>query len=257
MVADDLPDRSDTDRGGNKGLMNKSGAFYVEITIGRKGQDGSVPALFFPGNPKNERLVIWVHPEGRASLWKDDKLVPAAKAINDRGAHILVIDAFRTGQSAKEPRPKMNTDFHFGYNRAIVAERVRDILTVIGHFYRDDDIPSFLVGFEEAGPWVLLARGLCGDKIARTAVDLNGFRFDRVKDFDDEMMLPGALRYGGLPGLAATIAPHELFIHNAKSTSTGGNSVLQAAYRASGEPEHLKRQDDKADPVEVVRWLLR
>ena len=34
------------------------------------------------------------------------------------------------------------------------------------------------------------------------------------------MMLPGALKYGGLLALAGTIAPHELYLHNAKGAGT-------------------------------------
>src|SRR5205085_2723157 len=78
-----------------------------------------------------------------------------------------------------------------------------------------------LVGFESAGPWVLLARPLCGDAVARTAADVNGFRFDKVRRVDDEMMLPGELKYGGLPALAALTAPGELLMHNQRGTGSG------------------------------------
>ena len=88
-----------------------------------------------------------------------------------------------------------------------------------------------LVGFEKAGPWVLLARGLCGDAVARTAADLNGFRFEKVRTTTDEMMLPGALKYGGLPALAALAAPAELYVHNHRGTGSG--QWLKAVYQAA------------------------
>jgi hypothetical protein len=98
-------------------------------------------------------------------------------------------------------------------------------------------------------------RGLSGTAVERTAADLNGFRFENVKDFDDEMMLPGALKYGGLLTLASTIAPHELYLHNAKGA--GSAAFLQAAYQAAGQPKQLQRLDEKADASAVAAWLLR
>ena len=35
------------------------------------------------------------------------------------------------------------------------------------------------------------------------------------------MMLPGALKYGGLPALAALAAPGELYVHNHHGTGCG------------------------------------
>jgi hypothetical protein len=134
-------------------------------------------------------------------------------------------------------KPAVNKDYAgytFGYNRPLLAQRVHDILTAIALVKSYDKTKSIhLVGFGKAGPWVVLARGLCGDAVERTAADLNGFRFEQVKDFDHEMMLPGALKYGGLLTLAGTIAPHELYLHNAKGT--GSAAHLQAAYQAAGQ----------------------
>ena len=146
-------------------------------------------------------------PTGIASLWQDGKLVPAARAIIDKGGRHFRRRSFRTGDAAKEARPTTNmkvgnlayAGYFYGYNRALVAERVHDILTAVA-FAKSDATKTKtiqLVGFEKAGPWVILARGLCGDAVARTAADLNGFRFEQVKDFDDEMMLPGASSTAG------------------------------------------------------------
>ena len=64
-----------------------------------------------------------------------------------------------------------------------------------------------LAGQGKAGPWVVLARGLCGDTVARTAADMSQFRFEKIASIEDDMMLPGALKYGGLMALAGLAAP--------------------------------------------------
>ncbi|MSQ93726.1 MAG: hypothetical protein EXR98_04130 [Gemmataceae bacterium] len=265
MMTDQLPAGSDVEVvKGEK--TEKDGLVAMEMILSRKGQGERVKTQIVHGKNFDGRGIIWVHPNGIRSLWNRGKLVPAAQTLVDKGTGILVVEPFRSGFDAKGEWPTTNmkvgslayAGYYYGYNRALVAERVHDILTAIAFAKSNDKVKSLhLVGFEKAGPWVLLARGLCGDAIERTAADLNGFRFEQVKDFDDEMMLPGALKYGGMPGLAAVIAPHELFLHNAKMTGTGPGGLLQAAYRASGQPKRLERQEDKADAVDVANWLLR
>jgi hypothetical protein len=229
------------------------------MVISRKGQGEAVQVESVRGPKFDGRVVIWVHPDGLASLRDGDRLVPAAQNILSANAGILAVEVLRTGATAKEPRPSVNKNFAgytFGYNRPLVAERVHDILTAVAYARRDGKTKSVeLVGFGKAGPWVALARGLCGDKVGRTAADLNGFRFEQVKDANDEMMLPGALKYGGLLTLAAAAAPGELYLHNAKGS--GPAATLQAVYQAQGQADRLRREDAPADPVAVVGWLLR
>ena len=102
---------------------------------------------------------------------------------------------------------------------------------------------------------MLLARGLCGDAVARTAADVNGFRFEKVQTTDDEMMLPGALKYGGLSALAALAAPAPLYLHH--ETSESIRPWLQATYKAAGAPDKVTRSVAQATPEKVIEWLLR
>ena len=99
------------------------------------------------------------------------------------------------------------------------------------------------------------ARALCGDAVSRTAIDMNQFRFDKVTDVGDENLLPGAVKYGGLPAFLALCAPGEVFAHNHAGTSSG--HLSKAAYDAAGAKDGLKRQPEKARPEDVVAWLTR
>jgi dienelactone hydrolase len=263
MMTDQLPAQGDVELVATVGGAAKGGVETNTVILSRKGQGERITAMLVQRRDFKGDVVVWVHPDGIASLWADGKLVPAAQAILGKGASILALDAFRTGESAKD-RPTTNmkvaslayAGYFYGYNRALVAERVHDILTAVAYAKSNDKVKSVnIVGFEKAGPWVVLARGLCGDSVERTAADLNGFRFEQVKDFDDEMMLPGALKYGGLITLASVIAPHELYLHNTKGT--GSAAFLQAAYEAAGQSKRLQRVEEKSDAVAVVNALLR
>ena len=93
-------------------------------------------------------------------------------------------------------------------------------------------------------------RGRCG----RTAADLNGFRFENVKANDDSMMLPGALKYGGLPAFAALCAPGDLLMHNHRNTGTG--QLVPDAYRGAGAEGKLRREPSRLSGEKVVEWVL-
>jgi hypothetical protein len=111
------------------------------------------------------------------------------------------------------------------------------------------------MGLEDAGPWALLARPLCRDAVERTAADFHRFRFDKVHSTSDEMMLPGALKYGGLPALAALSAPHPLYVHDYQGTGSG--QWLKSVYQAAGAAGRLERLSEKAAAEKVVDWLVR
>lgn len=167
---------------------------------------------------------------------------------------LAALAAFRTTDTP--PVNQGYAGYTFGYNRPLLANRVHDILTAVAYAKGYKGAKTVhLVGWDKAGPWTALARGLCGDAVARTAVDFNRFRFDNVKSTADEMMLPGAVKYGGLPALAAVVAPAEYYVHNHEGTASG--RWLQPAYKAAGKPDQLQKSPDKVAPEKVVEWLLR
>jgi hypothetical protein len=90
--------------------------------------------------------------------------------------------------------------------------------------------------------------------VERTAADCHQFRFDKISSVNDEMMLPGALKYGGLPAFAALCAPHPLFVHNHQGTGSG--RWLKPAYELTNK-DALQRVSEKAPAQDVVDWIVR
>jgi hypothetical protein len=259
MVHDTLPVTADVEDRKGASSEEKDGLLIRRMVLSRKGKGEAVNAVGICTRDFEGTVVVWVHPDGLASLWRDGKLVPAARRILDRKAGILAMDAFQTGAGASEKQRPVNekfAGFTFGYNRSLLAERVHDILTAVAFAKGFDKTKKVhLAGFGKAGPWVLLARGLCGDAVERTAADMNRFRFDQVEKTTDEMMLPGALRYGGLGALASVSAPHELFTSRHGGTSSG--RWLRGAYAAAGAADALRREQNEVPAEQVVDWLLR
>jgi dienelactone hydrolase len=257
MIHDSMPSTNDVDVTEFGPKEEQNGRIARKLLLTRKGDHEAIPAYGVRGPEHDGTVVIWIHPRGKGSLFAEGKLVPEAQAILDRKAAILAVDVFGTGEL--DAKPKVNekyAGFTFGYNRPFVAEQVHDILTAIAAAKGHPQAKTIhIVGWESAGPWVVMAKALAGDAVTRTAADMNGFRFDAIKSPADPMMLPGALKYGGMAAFGALCAPGELLLHNHRHTSTG--KLIPDAYRAAGADAKLKREPLKLSGDKVVEWLLR
>lgn len=121
-------------------------------------------------------------------------------------------------QTAIVKNPRQFAGYTHGYNHALFAQRVHDVLSLV-NFLRNAKVGSHanpklvsVAGWGQTGPIVLAARALTGDAIDRAAVDTKGFRFGKLLDFRDPMFLPGGAKYLDVPGLIQLNAPHPLWL---------------------------------------------
>jgi dienelactone hydrolase len=258
-VHDELPRPDDVEAKEIGDRREEDGVISRRYLLSRKGQGEQVPAVGMCRANFNGTVVVWVDPAGKSSLYKDGKLVPAAAKILDAKAGILAVDVFDTGELSLEKPPAVDPKcaaLTFAYNRPLLAQRVHDILTAVAFVRGNEKTKQVdLVGWEAAGPWVMLARALCGDTVARTAADVNDFTFEKVKTTDDLMMLPGAVKYGGLYALMGLATPGELYLHHMDRATM--ESWLPSAYAAVNAADNLVQKADKAEPDAVADWLLK
>lgn len=229
------------------------------MTFGRQGEKDAVPACAVYTKRFN-KAVIWLHPQGKASLFARGKWAPAVKSFVDADFVVFAPDLLGTGENAFVkgwPVDKSFAGYTYGYNRTLLANRVHDALTVFA-FCKELSTKAktvHLVGWDEFGPVAILAKALAGDMVARTAADLNQFDFAKIDKTDDPMMLPGAVKYGGMGAFLALCAPDPVLVHNHKDSGTG--QLSRAAYEAAGAAHMLTRSPDKLDAAKVVEWLVK
>jgi hypothetical protein len=236
----------------------KVGVHITPLKLSRPASGMATPAVYLQKDKNPKATVIWIDPRGKSSLLMGDSISPSARKILDSGAAILAIDAMGTGEWQHQSKLAVDqkfAGFTYGYNWPLLNQRIEDILTAVRSAQLTANRPIYLVGFGEAGPWVLLANSVCGDAVKRCAADANHFNFSSITKTDDPMMLPGALKYGGLDCLASLNAPTPLLIHNAEGSGLG--KWLNAAYSAGGHPENLTLKTEKMEPMQMVEWLLK
>ncbi|MFO0852509.1 MAG: acetylxylan esterase [Gemmataceae bacterium] len=214
---------------------------------------GVIPEGFIDAG---KTAVVWLHPQGRASLKQGDDWTPAVKTLLAAKTAVLAIDLFKPPALpiGKVTHGQVFGGYFYGYNRAVLAERVRDAVTAVVNLRDNAGCKTIhVVGWEECGPVAILAKAICGDAVTKLAADAHQFRFESVTKLDDPMMLPGAVKYGGLPAFLALCAPSPALVHNHKGTASG--KLSKAAYDATGAADKLTRSADKWPAEKVAGWL--
>ncbi len=258
MVNSELPKEAVVRQGPVGMLLGTS--VIDQALIGHKDEKDAVPCSILLGpKAKGETLVVWLHPDGKSSLNEKGKIAAAAGGLADARFSVVAPDLLGTGANAFAKPPAVDKNFAgytYGYNRSLLANRVADALLAIAHAKSQKGAKTVhLVGWGEMGVVAVLAKALAGDAVTKTAADLNQFRFEDIKDTADPMMLPGALKYGGLAAFLALCAPGEMLSHNHKGTGTG--QLSKAAYDAAGAADKHTRAAEKLDDAKVVEWLVK
>jgi dienelactone hydrolase len=257
MVTDAMPKEIAVREGPQKSKID--GYVMHRAVLGRKDEKDALPSAGIYDAAKNTgALVIWAHPRGKSSLFEKGQVVPAVKALTEAGFGVVSADYLGVGENSfQNPHPvdKGYAGLTFGYNRPLLANRVHDLLTLVGFGQMIKAKSISIIGWGEMGPAAVLAKALAGNAVARVAADLNQFRFENIKDTNDPMLLPGAVKYGGMGAFLALCAPGEVLIHNHQGTGIG--KLAEAAYQAAGAKDQLTRSADKLGDMKVVEWLTK
>jgi hypothetical protein len=237
------------------------------LRLDAHGEELPVVSLYPTSTGWNGKVVIWVDGSGKQALFGEkEELRAEVRRLVDAGNSVVSADLFLQGEFlsgvdvVNEQRvvknPREFAGFTYGYNNSLFAQRVHDVLTLIAFVRGDDHEPKEvnLIGTGGAGHIVAAARAIAGKAVDKTAVDAGGFRFANITSYRDVNFVPGAVKYGDLPGLLSLSAPLPLWI--------GGESpvpeLVQQAYDAAGKTDLVQTAGSRLDTLNVaVDWLLK
>lgn len=225
---------------------------YKEVVFGRVWQPAE--------NPR--RAVLWVSAAGSTRFGETEAELPQElQLLASKGVALAACDVFGSGrpdaagllvESPKVKNPREFFGYTAGYNHTVFAKRVHDVLACIA-FLKSEGMTVDLVGEGPGATWAAAAAAIAGDAVARLVVQTDGYRFATIESIGDVQLIPGAVKYGDLPGLLALSAPRPLRIAGERAD---GLAVVQAAYKAAGS-ENLLAIDDAAQPEQFLRRTLR
>ena len=240
-----------------RSLQRRGSVTLHRALVGRLGEQDAVPLVAaVPSGAR--RVVLWLSEEGKSGMIGEDGAwcPTVARWLSQRTA-VVAIDVLGTGEATSSDFPfEVDSRFPgytFGYNRPVIAERVRDIATAMRAALTLVDAERLdLVGTAQAGLWTILARALWASEQqaegwpsspvenGRTVVDLQGFGFGQIRSVNDPRLLPGSLRYGGVGGLAALAPVKSLVLFGVEGVPEVEWSALLRMARAAGQPLRLE-----------------
>ncbi len=240
---------------------------YHEIlgTISLSKQGEEIPGVFIAPENFAGEVVIWLSAKGKSGLYgADGKPAAAVQALLDANRGVLGIDVLYTGEFQTDgtslakarsvENPREFAGYTLGYNHPLFSQRVHDVLTAISRFRDLDPVRSIdLVGFGEAGLWAAAAAAQAGDAVRRVAIGTAGYRFASITDIRDPMLVPGAVKYGDVPGLLSLVAPHPLWVSGEGAALPG---PAKESYAASGAAGAVTSYSGADEQTAATRWLL-
>lgn len=232
MVCSELPAEIAVRNGPNE---TKGDGWTMHLAaLGRKGELDAVPtAGLFGKKFDGSKVTVWIHPDGKASLFAGGKPAAAVQSLLDAGYAVVAPDVLGVGEAVIPGGFKVNgtyAGFTYGYNRGLLAQRVHDTLTGIAFaktMLKAKELA--IIGVGEFGPVAVLTKALAADAVAKLVADRNGFDFAKITKPEDPMMLPGALKYGGLDAFVKLCGTTGVTIVNADGKQPAKVEDLVAA----------------------------
>jgi hypothetical protein len=229
----------------------------------------ALPAIVLKPKADRHRTVVWIEASGKSALFAPGnqdtpQLQPAIAALLSAGVAVIGVDLFQQGEFRVDGSDLKKTTlvrespiagYTFGYNRALFAQRVHDVLTAVQFARADPACQSVaLAGLGGAGPLVAAARVQCGSAIARAAIATDGFRFGHLLAIDDPNFLPGGAKYDDLPGMLALAAPQPLWL---AGEDQAGAALVRSHYALAGATRQLALFNGRAGDARstAARWL--
>lgn len=231
--------------------------------------DEELPVILLQPKSQKDHTVLWASESGKAGLFaqaEQGQPRPEIEKLLRAGATVVGVDLLFQGEfltngtsltrTRRVKNPREAAAYTFGYNRALFAQRVHDLLSVVSYL-RQERKPRWLdlVGLDGSGPLVAAARAQAGPAVRCAAVNTGGFRFLRVPEIHHPDFLPGGARYGDLPGMLALGAPGALWVAGEGETLPG---VVREMYDKAGAAQRLAASSEgpTAVPNAAVTWLL-
>jgi dienelactone hydrolase len=228
-----------------------------------------IPLVILHPRKWNKRVVIVLDEAGKSELFDaEGKPQAFAKILLAAGSAVIAPDLLYQGefvadgkpleQSPKVENPREFAGYTLGYNPALFAQRVHDVLTLIAFAknYKGENPSVDLTGQGAAGAWAAAARAQAGNAISRLAIDTRGFRFAKLRSTRDVNLLPASVKYGDLPAILALNAPGELWVMGEGEEAL---PLVRATYKAAGAEKNLTTAPGSRDasPEDAVKWLAR
>ena len=209
--------------------------------------------------------VLLISSDGFSVLESDHAFRPFIKACLESMSVSIFNNGWITDVDKRQSRRVNNTreslSYTLGYNAPQLARRANAWSRTpefIANPEHARQAAVYVVALDRAGLEIALnARELRSRaEIAGLVINTQGFRFENITDIRDPDLLPGAVKYGDLPGLLSLAAPMPMLLLGEDQTSA---SAVFKAYQAAGVSDRLTiietPQQESSVQQLVLEWI--
>ncbi|MGV3532240.1 MAG: hypothetical protein ACO1QR_07705, partial [Chthoniobacteraceae bacterium] len=235
-----VPDASDF----KAAVENAPDASSQQIKLQHSGTAETVSIALQKPKSTMRGIVLWLSAKGSTDRQAapgeigellDAGLAVATPSLIGQGGQLV-----EKNQRVKNPRE--SAAYTYGYNHPLLVQRVHDATAALVWLKAQEEfrnLPAYIVARSSAAPIGAILRAHAPQHVQGAALDVAGFRFSEVADYLDANFVPGATRYGDVPGLLklAPVSP-----------------ILIQADAAAAEGLHVKHTTERT-AREVVDWL--
>lgn len=235
------------------------------LRLTSRDEEFPIISLYPTATEWNKSVAIWIDGVGKQGLFTESGAVRnEVQRLLDGGYSVVSPDLFLQGEFLSDDKPLSQTPvvknprefagYTFGYNDTVFVQRVHDLLTLAGWVKDDDHKPQEVIAIGVNGGAPVLAAALATEPALfdRVAIDADAFRFANLTSYRDPNFVPGAVKYGDLPGLLSLAAPTPLWIGD-ESEIPG---IVKATYAAAGKADQVTVSDRQDSTSAGVSWLL-
>lgn len=228
--------------------------FKDQLRLTTTGEEFPAISLYPTATKWNKSVAVWIDGSGKRGLYTEAGGVRnEVQRLLTAGYSVVGLDLFQQGDFLVDANPIQRTStvknprefagYTFGYNDTVFVRRVHDILTFAGWIKDDEHKPETLVAIGANGGGAILAAALATEPglFDQAVIDTQGFRFASLKSYRDPNFVPGAVKYGDLPGLLSLAVPTKLWIGGEQ----GVPAIVRAAYSAAGAANQVSASDQQ------------
>lgn len=125
----------------------------------------------------------------------------------------------------------------FGYNRPSTVRQFEQLLCVVAAFSDERGRNGLMAEGNDVAAASMAAAVVAGERLGKTEIVTDGFRFDSVDHYSNRSFVPGASKYFDLPGLMSLRAPYPLTVVGESGESM---DLVKRVYKAAGAADQLE-----------------
>jgi dienelactone hydrolase len=257
IIGRSMPDPADVSFTGTPD--GRGGHVLLKGIVHDRKHNEKVPCAILQPGPGawNGMIALWLANGGLDTLGGESgPLTAAARRLLDAGFAIACPSLYMADAGEQPMNPVRSQDesraewrwaacYTYGYNPPLVARRVHDAMNVVSMLRANPEFKSakiIIVGTDGAGAVAAAAAATMPLQFSGAAIDTEGFRFSSLNDQWHPMFVPGAVKYGDIPGLlslAEALRPVVLGESGIKGGADAIAAAVSSMTKSSGDERRI------------------